>query len=652
MDWEKVFPEKTSPLSAHPVAPFNSPSYRSNYGWLKKSCEQLGVPWNVPLDELTDEQMELLKFGRGTVEGVKEFFDWLDQERYKVQSRIMVARYRGYTPCPKCRGTRLVQDALNVFWSPEDGTLSPRHIGEVSRLALTDLLLEFEGVTLTHHEDELIGRVFREILSRLQYLVHVGLGYLTLDRQTRTLSGGEAQRINLATALGTALTRTLYVLDEPTVGLHPRDSRRLLTILRALRDRGNTVIVVEHDPELILGADNLLDIGPKAGSGGGEIIFAGTPDQLLASGAGSLTAQYLPRGSSGNAPKRKTSRTSKKVPAPELTGPMVTIVNAREHNLKGVTARIPLGKWVCVTGVSGSGKSTLIHSVLYEGFNVHARRTVEGLGLCDGIEGLDQLDEILLVDQSPIGRSIRSNPVTYVKAWEPIRKMMASTREARALGLRDSSFSFNVKGGRCEVCEGTGVTTYDMHFLAEVTLPCEACGGKRFEARVLQARYKGKNVHEILSMTVDDATGFFAGEATIVKRLSPLRDVGLGYLTLGQNTSTISGGEAQRLKLAAHLSTGGPSSAKRTMMIFDEPTTGLSLSDLDVLVNVFRRLVKEGYSLVVIEHNLEIIRHAEWILDLGPEGGDGGGELIAEGPPETIATEPHSYTGQFLREML
>lgn len=668
VDWEKVFPDRTLPLSAHPIAPFNSPSYRSNYGWLKRNCEKMGVPWNVPLERLSEEQMERLKFGHGSTEGVQEFFDALEQERYKVQSRILAARYRGYTACPRCRGTRLKSDALNVLWAPESGALPRRHIGQISKLSLSDLLAEFESVTLTRHEEELIGRVFREILSRLRYLVRVGLGYLTLDRQTRTLSGGEAQRINLATALGTALTRTLYVLDEPTVGLHPRDSRRLLEILRALRDRGNTVVVVEHEPELILGADHLIDIGPRAGSGGGRIVFAGSPDELGGGDDLSLTARYLnselriqndesKKGAKASAkkasPARKSpaGRPSSAAPG-SCPSPHVTVVNAREHNLKGVTARIPLHRWVCVTGVSGSGKSTLVHKVLYQGFNLHAKRGAEEPGLCDAIEGLDQIDEILLVDQSPIGRSIRSNPVTYVKAWEPIRKLLASTREARALGLRDSSFSFNVKGGRCEVCEGTGVTTYDMHFLAEVTLPCEACGGKRFEARVLQAHYRGRNVDDILSMTVDDATEFFAEEPTIIRRLAPLRDVGLGYLTLGQNTATLSGGEAQRLKLASHLATGGPVSARRTMMIFDEPTTGLSLSDLNVLSRVFRRLVEEGYSLVIIEHNLEIIRQADWILDLGPEGGDGGGELIAQGPPEAIAAEPRSHTGRFLKELL
>jgi excinuclease ABC subunit A len=542
-----------------------------------------------------------------------------------------------------------VPEALNVTWSPADGSLPPRTIAEVSALSIRDLLTDFAAVRLTAREEELFGRIFREILARLNYLARVGLGYLTLDRQTRTLSGGEAQRINLATALGTALTQTLYVLDEPTVGLHPRDSHRLLAILRDLRDKGNTIVVVEHDPEIILGADEVVDMGPRAGSHGGEVVFAGTPDKLLTEDAAGLTALHLRRRPAGlgtqrvaddHGPRRQSGRQR------GSSEPVLRIKGAREHNLKAITVDIPLCRWVCVTGVSGSGKTTLVHNIIYQGFNAHAGRPTEDLGRCDRIEGFEHLDEVLLIDQSPIGRSVRSNPVTYVKAYDPIRKLFASTREARRLGLTEGSFSFNVPGGRCEACEGTGVVTYDMHFLPEMTLPCETCEGRRFQARVLEVTFNGRNIDEVLGMTVDDAAAFFAAHPAIGRRLEPLREVGLGYLTLGQSTATLSGGEAQRLKLASHLSTDADGS--RTLMIFDEPTTGLHLADLEVLAGVFRRLVARGYSLIIIEHNLEIIRQADWIVDLGPEGGDDGGFVVAVGPPETIAAEPRSHTGRFL----
>ena len=659
VDWEKVLPDTTRTLAQRPVAPFNTPAFRSNYGWLAKSCEKLGVPSDVPIARFTPQQLEHLKYGQGRTEGIQAFFDDLEKERYKVQSRILVARYRGFTECPACRGSRLGPDARAVWWAPADGTMPRVTLPDLCRMAIDDLHTALGAVTLTADETARIGRVWTEVMSRLSYLSRVGLGYLDLNRQTRTLSGGEAQRIALGTALGTALTRTLYVLDEPTVGLHPRDSRRLLEILRALRDRGNTVVVVEHDPELILGADHVLDIGPHAGSRGGELLYAGPPDGIPAD---TLTGKYLvgeaSRPPAKNQPGKAKGPKAGKMPAPQATstfpdGPALRILNARGHNLKGVDVAIPLHRWVCVTGVSGSGKSTLVHNVLYQAFNARAGRDVEDPAPVDAVDGLDLLDEILLVDQTPIGRSARSNPVTYVKAWDAIRKLMAATREAKALGLAEGAFSFNVKGGRCEACEGTGVTTFDMHFLAEVTLPCEACGGKRFTARALQPRWRGKNVDDMLGMTVDDAAEFFAGENPVLRRLAPLRDTGLGYLTLGQSTATLSGGEAQRLKLASHLSTGGPgggAGARRTMMIFDEPTTGLALSDLAVLSGVFRRLVDEGHSLVVIEHNLEIIRQADWVIDLGPEAGAGGGRVVDEGTPADLARRAAGHTGRFLAE--
>lgn len=669
VDWDKVFPIPSLTLNDEPVAPFNSPGHRSNYKWLTQTAQRNAIPFDVPLEELDEDQLNLLKYGKGTSKGIQSFFKALENERYKVQSRILVARYRGYTTCPECLGTRLTPDALNVFWAPEKpgSTWQQRNMGGVSRLSIKQFLAEWESIELTDHEIQAVGRVYREVLVRLQYLQRVGLGYLTLDRQTRTLSGGEAQRINLATALGTGLTQTLYVLDEPTVGLHPRDSRRLLEILKALRNKGNTLVVVEHDPELILGADHLLDIGPAAGTHGGEIIFRGTPDELLAAGNGSLTARFL-RGDhadDGTQLSRKKSAAETKAPAGKKSAkgaaagpclptpePRIRIVNARENNLKKVTVDIPLHKWVCITGVSGSGKSTLVHNILYQGFNHHSKLPTEDLGRFDAIEGLNQIHQMVLVDQTAIGRSTRSNPVTYVKAYDAIRKLLASTREARSQGIKDGHFSFNIPGGRCETCEGAGVVTYDMHFLAEVTLPCEECNGKRFTNRVLEIQWNGKNVDEILGLTVDDAFEFFADEPTVLRRLEPLRDVGLGYLTLGQSTATLSGGEAQRLKLASHLAVNGEDSGRRTMMIFDEPTTGLHMSDLAVLSQVFRKLVDRGYSIVIIEHNLEIIRQADWVIDLGPEAGTEGGQLVACGPPIAVSQVTESHTGRFLAEIL
>ncbi len=647
IDWDKVIPDRSLTLAQHPIAPFNTPSYRKSYQWIKKTADPREIPWDKPLEQFTPREWNNLLYGCGNFEGLQAFFDWLESERYKVQSRILIARYRGFTTCPKCQGTRLIPEALAVRWAPSRAGFGPRNIADLARMSIADLLEELVGVELTPNEEALYGRIYREILSRLTYLVRVGLGYLTLDRQTRTLSGGEAQRINLASALGTGLTETLYVLDEPTVGLHARDTARLLEILKDLRDKGNTVVVVEHDPLVIRGADYVVDLGPRAGSHGGEIVFQGPPEQLLVEEAPGLTAKYL-RQTFGE--ESLCGVAAKRTQGKVTCQRKLSIRGAREHNLKNIEVEIPLGQLVCVTGVSGSGKSTLVHDVLYKNWLRHRKEPVEDVGRCRAIEGFDQLDELVLIDQSPIGRSIRSNPVTYVKAYDGIRKLFASTREAKTAGLTGSDFSFNVPGGRCERCEGTGVVTYDMHFLSDVTLPCEICDGRRFQKHVLGVRWRGRNIAEILDMTVDDAVEFFAEYPAITRRLQPLRDVGLGYLRLGQSTATLSGGEAQRLKLAAYL--GVESSGLRTMMIFDEPTTGLHLADLDVLLQVFRRLVSRGYSLVVIEHNLELICWADWIIDLGPEGGANGGFVVATGTPGQVAQVEASHTGKFLREIL
>jgi len=646
IDWDKVIPDKSLTLAERPIAPFNTPSYKKAYQWIKKTADPRDIPWNKPLQDFTPREWNNLLYGCGDFEGLQEFFKWLESERYKVQSRILLARYRGFTTCAKCQGTRLVPEALAVHWAPEQGGLPRRNIAEMARMTIGELLQELVSVELTSREEALYGRIYREILTRLTYLVRVGLGYLTLDRQTRTLSGGEAQRINLASALGTGLTETLYVLDEPTVGLHARDTERLLNILKDLRDHGNTVVVVEHDPLIIRGADHVIDLGPRAGAHGGEVVFEGAPQQLFEPEAPGLTAEYMRRsvlGSDGRGSAQDGGQRKAKGPARQLL-----IRGAREHNLKNIDVAIPLSQFVCVTGVSGSGKSTLVHDVLYKNWLRYRREPVEDVGKCKAIDGFELLEEVVLIDQSPIGRSIRSNPVTYVKAYDLIRKLFASTREAKAAGLTGSSFSFNVPGGRCERCEGTGVVTYDMHFLSDITLPCEICDGRRFQPHVLQVHWRGRNIAQVLEMTVDEASDFFAEFPAITRRLQPLRDVGLGYLRLGQSTATLSGGEAQRLKLAAYLDVDAD--GQGTMMIFDEPTTGLHLADLDVLLRVFRRLVARGYSLVVIEHNLELVRWADWIIDLGPEGGDEGGFVVAAGPPAEVARVTASHTGRFLRE--
>jgi excinuclease ABC subunit A len=652
IDWDKVIPDKSLTLAQRPIAPFNTPSFRKAYGWIRKTADASDIPRDKPLAQFTPREWNNLLYGCGDFEGLQSFFDWMESERYKVQARIMIARYRGFSTCPKCGGTRLVPEALAVHWAPARAPFAPRNIAQLAAMSIADLLAELVGIELTASEEALYGRIFREILTRLTYLVRVGLGYLTLNRQTRTLSGGEAQRINLASALGTGLTETLYVLDEPTVGLHARDANRLLEILKDLRDKGNTVVVVEHDPLIIRGADYVIDLGPRAGSHGGEIVFQGRPEELLLPSARGLTAEYLRRSAAvgqaaANAEAPAGARRSKAQCHEERA---LVIRGAYEHNLKHIDVEIPLGRLVCVTGVSGSGKSTLVHDVLYKQWLLHRKERVEDVGRCRAIEGFEELDSMVLIDQSPIGRSIRSNPVTYVKAYDGIRKLLASTREAKTAGLSGSAFSFNVPGGRCERCEGTGVVTYDMHFLSDVTLPCEICEGRRFQKHVLGVTWRGRNIAEILEMTVDDAIGFFSDFPAITRRLQPLHDVGLGYLRLGQSTATLSGGEAQRLKLAAYLDVA--SSGRRTMMIFDEPTTGLHLADIDVLLSVLRRLVGRGYSLIVIEHNLELVRWADWIIDLGPDGGEDGGYVVARGTPAQVAASAASHTGRFLRELL
>jgi excinuclease ABC subunit A len=644
VDLEKAIPDRRLTLAERPVAPWNTPAYESAYDDLFRACRRYSVRMDVPVARLSAHEREVLLEGRGDFYGVKGFFDWLETKRYKIHVRVLLARYRAYTPCAACGGARLAPPAL---WVRFRG----RTIAELVELPLKELQRFFAEVAPSPAEEKRLGSVLAELTSRIRYMNDVGLGYLTLARPARTLSGGEAQRIGLAAALGGALTGTLYVLDEPTIGLHAVDTRRLLLILRRLADRGNTVVVVEHDPEAIEAADHLIDLGPGAGRLGGRLLFEGTP-RALARVKGSATGELLARraraaeGRPASGDTRPPSR-PQVVPFRRAEG-AITIVGARQNNLRDVTVRLPLGRLVAVAGVSGSGKSTLIRDVLH---NAYARR-VKGapqyeVGAHDRIDGFEGIADLLLVDQSPLGRSARSSPVTYTKAWDEIRKAFARSARAVSRGVTARDFSFNSPGGRCEACRGTGWQTIDMQFLADVTVRCDVCDGRRFQGRVLAVRLRGQNVDDVLDMTIDDATVFFADEEKIVRRLEPLREAGLGYMRLGQPTATLSGGEAQRLRLAAFLGIR-PAAARGALFLFDEPTTGLHAKDVDRLVATLRRLIARGHSVLAVEHHLGFLEASDWIVELGPGGGDEGGRVVAEGPPAELRRNAKSLTGRFL----
>jgi len=640
VDLEKAIPDRSLTLSERPVAPWNTPAYESAYDDLFRACRRYSVRTDVPVSRLSAHEREVLLKGRGDFYGVQGFFDWLETKRYKIHVRVLLARYRAYTLCGACQGTRLATPAL---WVRFRG----RTIAELSDLALADLKTFVDELVLSPEEEARLSSILAELRARVRYMNDVGLEYLTLSRPARTLSGGESQRIGLASALGGSLTGTLYVLDEPTIGLHAADTRRLLAILRRLADRGNTVVVVEHDPEAIASADHVIDLGPEAGSRGGHVLFAGSPAGL-ARVKGSATAELLRRRSTPAPGSRLTdSGSSRIVPFRRAEG-AVTVVGAREHNLRNLTVRLPLGRLVALAGVSGSGKSTLMRDILH---NAYARR-VKGaaqfdVGAHDRIDGFDAIADLLLVDQSPLGRSARSNPVTYTKAWDEIRQLFARSARAVSRGITARDFSFNSAGGRCEACRGTGWQTIDMQFLADVTVRCDVCDGRRFQARVLAVRLRGKNIDDVLEMTVEDASAFFATEERIVRRLEPLLEAGLGYVRLGQPTATLSGGEAQRLKLAAFLGIR-PATSRGALFLFDEPTTGLHARDVDRLLATLRRLIARGHSVVAVEHHLGFLESCDWIVELGPGGGEAGGRLVAEGTPEEIRNNPKSVTGPFL----
>ena len=650
-DLDLVIPDKSKTLAEGAIDPWNKPKYRAVYTEMKRFAKQMEIPLDVPWAELNPKQQELILDGDDKFLGVRGFFEYLERKKYKLHVRVFLSRYRGYSTCPECRGSRLRLEARQV-------RINGKNICEVCAMTVEDAAKFFDSVELSAEEAEIAERLLEEIRERLRFLNDVGLEYLTLDRLSSTLSGGEAQRIQLATSLGSRLVGTLYVLDEPSIGLHARDTHRLIKILQDLRDLGNTILVVEHDPDIMRKADRILDLGPGAGENGGKLVAAGTYDEILHNPT-SLTGRYLSDELRIQIPALRRQPSSRQI----------RIKGVRANNLKGIDICIPLNMLVAITGVSGSGKSTLLHQVLYQALAESKKQQISGAArgaaTWESLEGDQFIDEVVLVDQSPIGRTPRSNPVTYIKAFDAIRELFASLPEAKKRGFTSGHFSFNIPGGRCETCQGDGTVTVEMQFLADVELICEECKGTRYKSSVLEVRYRGKNIHEVLNLTVKEALKFFAEVPKITEKLSVLDEVGLGYLRLGQSATTLSGGEAQRMKLAAHLQPaareiGRPSGAsrddarrgRRLLYIFDEPTTGLHFDDVSKLLAAFRRLIDAGGSILVIEHNLEVIKTADWVIDLGPEGGARGGKIVGMGPPEAIAKLPSSYTGQYLKRVL
>ncbi|HEY7826226.1 MAG TPA: excinuclease ABC subunit UvrA [Candidatus Acidoferrales bacterium] len=631
-DLDRVIPDKGKSLADGAIEPWTKPRYRQINIEMRRFARAKGIPLELPYRALSEAQREAILEGesKGDFPGVKGFFAWLERKKYKLHVRVFLSRYRGYATCPDCHGTRLRAEARAV-------KISGRSITEICGMTVKEARPFFDSLQLSASEATIVEKVLEEIQSRLRFLDEAGLDYLSLDRLTSTLSGGEAQRIQLATSLGSRLVGALYVLDEPSIGLHPRDTGQLIEILKGLRDLGNTLLVVEHDPDTILAADHVMDMGPGAGEHGGHLTFAGTRAELLAD-AQSLTGRYLRGELKIQIPARRR----------RPHGKFLKIIGARSHNLKNFDVMIPLGLLVAVTGVSGSGKSTLVHDVLYKALD--AQRTGGNWrDVCDRVEGDSLLSAVEMVDQSPIGRTPRSNPATYLKAFDPIREVFASTPEAKKRGFTPGHFSFNIPGGRCEACQGDGTVTVEMRFLADVELVCEECRGTRYKSSVLDVRYKEKNVHEVLRMTVREALTFFAAHPKVTARLRVLDEVGLGYLRLGQSATTLSGGEAQRLKLAAHLTRQENSGI---LYIFDEPTTGLHFDDIQKLLTAFRKLLEGGASVLIIEHNLDVIKSADWVIDLGPEGGGEGGRVIAVGTPEQVARNSQSHTAKYLARAL
>ena len=631
LDMDLVVPDPSRSIAENAIEPWSKPHYRAQLAELKRAAKKAKLRLDVPWSELTDAEKRFVIDGNDDFDGIRGFFRWLEKKKYKVHVRVFLSRYRGYLTCPDCGGTRLRKEARDV-------KVSGRTIDQVSALTVRDAQALFAGLELSAKETAIADKILKEIRRRLSFLADVGLDYLSLDRLSSTLSGGEAQRINLATSLGSALVGTLYVLDEPSIGLHSRDNLRLIDILRQLRDQGNTVLVVEHDADMIKVADHIVDLGLGAGEQGGRVVFSGTLDALMHEPR-SLTSKYL--------------RQELAIPVPvsrrKGNGQWIKLLGATEHNLKDIDISIPLNTLTCVTGVSGSGKSTLVHDVLYAAIKRQKGDWDRRVGSFRKLEGTEIITDVILVDQQPIGRTPRSNPVTYLKAFDPIRELFAATKDAKARGLAASHFSFNVPGGRCEACQGEGEVRVEMQFLADVFVPCDQCDGKRFKPQVLEVHYRGRNINQVLDLTVREALTFFSSSPKVLRRLQVLDEIGLGYLRLGQPATTLSGGEAQRIKIAAHLSSQG---GERQLYILDEPTTGLHFDDIAKLLAAFRKLLEAGSTLIVIEHNLDVIKTADYIIDLGPDGGDEGGRVVATGTPEQVAQNPSSYTGRYVKVAL
>ena len=630
IDENLVIPDPEETIRNGAIAPYSGEKFSRHLRDLVKVSARYSLPIDTPYQELDDEVKEIIWEGKDEYIGIRPFFEEIKSQSYKVHMRVFYSRYRGYSRCPDCKGYRVRKDALYV-------KVNDKHIGKVAEMTIGHARDFFETLELTEFEKEVAEQVLYEIRKRLKYLDEVGLSYLTLNRLAKTLSGGESQRISLANSLGSSLIGSLYVLDEPTIGLHPRDNDRLINILKSLRDIGNTVLVVEHDPEMIKAADNVIDIGPFAGIHGGEVVYSGSYKNLLK--AKTLTGKYLSGRKEIPVPKKRR----------EGSGKTITLEGAMEHNLKSLDVEFPLEKLICVTGVSGSGKSTLVHDTLYAAIQNQMGTYKDNIGHHRNITGTNYIDSVEMVDQSPIGRSSRSNPATYTKAFDGIRDLFANTRQSKIMSYEPGHFSFNVPGGRCEACQGEGIQKIEMQFMADIELTCEECGGKRYRKDVLQVKYRGKNIHDVLNMSVSEAIEFFVDEERITNKLQTLEDVGLGYLKLGQSAPTLSGGEAQRVKLAKFLS---KSAGDSTLYFFDEPTTGLHFEDIAKLLDSFNELVNNGHTVIIIEHNLDVIKCADHIIDIGPEGGFAGGQVVATGTPEEITEVEESYTGKYLKDVL
>jgi len=632
IDWDLVIPDKKKSIDEGAVDPFQKKIFSQYQRDLVRTAIARGVRVSVPFENLTEAEKRFVFEGARGYIGLYKFFEHLQEKNYKIFYRITLSRYRGYTTCPDCGGSRLRKDALNV-------KVGGKRISELINISLESLLEFFNTINLSDYDWQVAGRIIDEIKKRLRFLVDVGIGYLTLDRLSSTLSGGETQRINLASVLGSQMVGALYILDEPSIGLHPRDNLKLINVLHQLKNLGNTVLVVEHDPEMIREADYIVDMGPGAGTHGGEIVFFGKYDELLKDKK-SLTGKYLSGELKIPLPEK---RRAKKIPS-------IKIFGARENNLKNIDVEIPLGMFVCITGVSGSGKSTLVNDILYPAIRKIKHNENIQVGKYSHIDGVGYITDAEIVDQSPIGKSSRSNPATYTKAFDYIRELYSQRPLAKSRGYTPGYFSFNVPGGRCESCQGEGFVRVEMQFLADIYLVCEDCKGKRFKKEIQEVLYKGKSIVDVLDMTIEEALEFFSDQKKIIQRLQPLYDVGLGYLKLGQSSTTLSGGEAQRIKLAEKLIPG--ENYEHILYIFDEPTTGLHFHDISKLLKCFDALINSGNSVLVIEHNLDVIKYADYIIDLGPEAGDKGGEIVATGTPEEIMNCEKSYTGQFLKRYL